>query len=364
MSARRDNLNIVYIGRYNKSEVLSGPEKVAKRIFEYHSRKNKTCFIQYFFDGSKAGLIKKLFGFDEEVIDGGSKIYTAGLFRVYSILKKLRPDIIHIITFERFAIIAVLYKFFNKVKIVYNEHGVIAYENEIKDNGYFYSVKDKFCEKRILNSADKIVFVSEQAMNLTEKYYKIRESKCVILANGIDSVFNKHSTKDFSGKIKAVIFYPNNLYESGLKFLTDFYKEYKPEFEFYVITDSDIVLPESFFKTKPMHPKELTAFYNDKHIFLALNSYDTFSISTSEAMSCGLIPVVTGETGISRFIENGVNGFSVKYGEKDSLKKVIDDISDLSCEEKKEMSLFVSKIYDELNWENIYGSYNSLYKEI
>lgn len=364
MSARKDNLNIVYIGRYNKSGMLSGPEKVAKRIFEYHSMKNKTCFIQYFFDGSKAGLIKKLFGFDEEVIDGGSKIYTAGLFKVYSILKKLRPDIIHIITFERFAIIAVLYKFFNKVKIVYNEHGVIAYENEIKDNGYFYSIKDRFCEKRLLHSVDKIVFVSEQALNLAEKYYKISETKCVILANGIDSVFNKHATKDYSGKIKAVILFPNKLYDSGLEFLLDFYLEHKPEFEFYVITDSDIVLPESFFKTKPMPPKELITFYNDKHFFLALNSYDTFSISTAEAMSCGLIPVVTEETGISRFIENGVNGFSVKYGKIASVKKVIDDISDLSSEEKKEMSLSASKIYDELNWENIYSSYNSLYKEI
>ena len=364
MSARKDNLNIIYIGRYKKSEVLSGPEKVAKRIFEYHSRKNRTCFIQYFFDGSKDGLFKKLFGFDEEVVDGGSKIYTAGLFKVYSILRKIRPDIIHIIAFERFAVIAVLYKVFNKVKIIYNEHGVIAYENEIKDNGYFYSVKDRFCEKRLLSSADKIIFVSEQALNLAEKYYDIGESKCVILANGIDSIFNKQSTKDYSGKIKAVILYPNKLYYTGKKFLLDYYKEHDPELAFYVITDSDISLPERFFKTKPMHSKELIDFYNDKHIFLALNSYDTFSISTAEAMSCGLIPVVTEETGISRFIENGLNGFYIKYGDKNSLKKVFADYMELSSEEKEKLSLSASKIYDELNWENIYGTYNSLYQEI
>lgn len=362
MNRQKDKLNIVYLGRYNKSEILSGPEKVAKRIFEYHSRKNKTHFIQYFFDGSKSGLIKKLFGFDEEVIDGGSKIFTAGIFRIYLILRKLRPDIIHIITFERFAIIAVLYKLFNKVKIIYNEHGIIAYENEIKNNGYFYSLKDRFCEKRLLNSADKIVLVSEQALNLAEKYYNISESKCVILANGIDPIFNKISTKDFSGRIKAVILYPNKLYKSGLIFLLDFHKEYKPEIEFYVITDSNTELPDSFFRIKPMPPKELDAFYNDKHVFLALNSYDTFSISTAEAMSCGLIPVVTEETGISRFVENGLNGFCLKYGDKTALNKILTNISELSAENKKLVSLSASKIYNELNWENVYGSYNNLYQ--
>lgn len=364
MKIQKDNMKIVYLGRYNKSELLSGPEKVAKRIFSEHARNNITYFIQYFFDGKTHGLRQKLFGIDSETIDGGSKIYTAGIFQVYKLLKKIQPDIIHIINYERFTLAAIIYKFFNKVKIIYNEHGVIAYENEIKNNSYIYRLKDKFCEKRLLNNSDKIVFVSEQALDIAEKYYSFNENKCVILANGVDKIFNSMPEKDFSLRLKAVINYPNKLYAGGFNFLNNCITKHNPEIELFVICGDELIIPGAFKKAIPMLPEQLHDFYSDKHIFFSLNSYDTFSISTAEAMSCGLIPVVTKQTGISRFIEHGINGYLVDYGNTEQLNEIIINLYKMLPAKKESISIESSAIYNELNWGNIYASYRNLYQMI
>ena len=93
-------MNVVYIGRYNDTEILSGPEKAAKRIFHEQIKHCEGTFIQYFFDGRQYGLIKKLFGKDVKDVHN-SKVYTLGLFRIVPLLIKLKPQIIHYISYER-----------------------------------------------------------------------------------------------------------------------------------------------------------------------------------------------------------------------------------------------------------------------
>jgi len=68
-------MKIVYIGRYNESEILTGPEKVAKRIFHNMTKINSNCvFVEYFFDGAKYNIWKKLFG-KEKIADANFEIY-------------------------------------------------------------------------------------------------------------------------------------------------------------------------------------------------------------------------------------------------------------------------------------------------
>jgi glycosyltransferase involved in cell wall biosynthesis len=363
MKTKKDNNpKIVFMGRYNASEKLSGPEKVSKRIFTEHSKSNKTYFIQYFFDGRHFSLSQKIFGKTEERITENSVLYTTGLFKVYGLLKQLKPDIIHIIMFERFAVIVLLYKFFNKVKIVYNEHGVTAYENsELKKTSLFYRFKDKFCEKRLLKCSDKIVFVSAQAIDIAERYYDIDEAKSVIMANGVDTVFNSNITKDFSRKLKAVFIYQNELYKSGLEFLNKYMNKFNPEIDLYIIFNSDLDLNFKANIVKPMSTEDLSEFYRNKHIFFTLNKYDTFSIAAGEAMASGLVPIMTKETGISRYIEDCYNGYRLNYGDVNALNNAVSSFIELPDNAKEEMSQKASSIYNELKWENIYDSYRNIY---
>ena len=48
---------------------------------------------------------------------------------------------------------------------------------------------------------------------------------------------------------------------------------------------------------------ELATFFNDKDIIISTSSYETFSLAVVEAMATGLVPVVTKETGMSRYVD-------------------------------------------------------------
>lgn len=360
MSAEKE-LKVIFLGRYNFTEKLSGPEKVSKRIFAKHTKYYRASFIQYFFDGNKFSLWQKLFSKMLEH-DGENEIYTAGIFKIYGLLKQLKPDIIHITMFERFALIAVIYKMFNDVKIVYNLHGVIAYENtELKRTGSFYRLKDRFCEKRFLEKANSIIFVSQQALDIADKYYNVDKPKVSILPNGVDEIFDDKSSKDFNQKLKAVFIYQNELYNSGLNMLKK-YTEHHKGLELYIITDKEINIDAVLIK--PMPANELAEFYKDKHMLLSLNKYDTFSIASAEAMASGLVPIVTANTGISRFINQGVNGYVIEYGNVESLSKTIEDYNALTIEEKIKISDNVSEIYNQLNWTNVYMLYKDIYEKL
>jgi glycosyltransferase involved in cell wall biosynthesis len=109
-----------------------------------------------------------------------------------------------------------------------------------------------------------------------------------------------------------------------------------------------------------MSSTELAEFYRDKDIFLSLNKYDTFSISTIEAMGAGLVPVITDETGMSRYICYGENGFTVKYGDSDKLTKIIEYLnSDRIL--LSEISHNAAKIFDMLSWQQVFETYNNIY---
>ncbi|MEO8513951.1 MAG: glycosyltransferase family 4 protein [Ignavibacteria bacterium] len=369
MNKKENNLKIIYSGRYSVNEILSGPELTARRIFEQHCLREPSVFIQYFFDGRKFGLMKKLFGRDEELHERG-RVLTLGIFRIIPELRKLKPDIIHLVTFERFAVIFYLYSLIFKVQIVFNSHGVIQYENKVlKDTPMLYSLKDKFCERIFIKHSDKIVFPSVNTLNIAGKYYIFEEETAVILPNGIDDVFfSEKKITGTSNRPMAVIHHRNELNNSGMKLLFDTLTTADLPIDVYVVTNSLHKLPENnkinFINVNPMMTSELAEFYRDKDIFLSLNGYDTFSISTAEAMASGLIPVITTETGVSRYIENGVNGFTFDHHFKHDLVKILSDIFNMPADKRALISISAQDIVKYLTWHSVYEMYVPIYNGI
>jgi len=351
-------LNIVYFGRYNETEILSGPEKTAKRIFAENQIYHEPVFIQYFFDGRKYGLLKKLFGFEQNGV-----VFTAGLFKIFKLLFKLKPGVIHIITFERFAYIAVLYSFFKKVKIIYNSHGIIKYEDsEIKHEMRFHKFKNSFVENSLLKRSDVIIFHSDAAKKLCKKFYRIDAKKCIIIPNGIDAEFHNPS----AGKSRAgcVFLAGNKLHESSRLFLKRYLDFSSAPLLINVIGSKKYCININKNDVKisdAMDTGSLAEYYTDKEVFLCLNSYDTFSIATAEAMASGLIPIVTKDTGISDFIKDRENGFIVNYGDISQLENILLCISKMDSSAKTAISNNAKKIYNEINWHKVYNMYDNIY---
>lgn len=367
--------NIVFVGRNVESEKLSGPEKFSRRIFAKIAGKlpaENVSFIQYFFNGRKYSLGEKMFGFNETEYDG-AKVYRAGLFTFYRMLKKLRPAVIHITAFERFTVIAVLYRMLNRVKIVYTCNGVVKYENsELKKEPFLYRLKDSICERIIFRFSDKIVFPSANALDISKKYYKNSALKAAVIPHGIDEVFCKAvgspAANTKTGKvINAVFLYKNVLNNSGLDFLMNFLKSDESKVILHIITKHEINtagVNSVINVIQPMDTSELAEFYSGKDIFFSLNEYDTFSISTAEAMAAGVIPVVTNQTGVRSFIEDGANGFTVSYGDTQHLSGIINTILSMDQNKQLELKRNASAIYEKLNWDIAADSYMQHYKQL
>ncbi|MEZ4823133.1 MAG: glycosyltransferase [Ignavibacteria bacterium] len=100
-------------------------------------------------------------------------------------------------------------------------------------------------------------------------------------------------------------------------------------------------------------------FLMDKDVYVSASSYEQFSIAAVESMAAGLVPVVSSETGMSSYINNGINGFVYVNEEELTgiLKKLNSDRQTVST-----ISENAKLIYDELNMDNVFSKYKELYK--
>lgn len=368
-----DNVKIVFAGRYNGNEILSGPEKVARRIFDAHSLKEKCFFLEYYFDGKKSGLMKKLFGFETVKNVNGSFVIRAGLFRIFFELWKIKPGIIHIITFERFALVCLLYGILRKVKIILNLHGFVSYENDkLRNVPCFLKWKDRRTEKFLIRYSDRIIVNSLIAKKMFTEKLSVPESKFVVIPNGVDLVFTggrieeKVSERE---KMKIVFTGDADRKEKGFEFLLSALQEIKFESELYVTGSNDELSYindnphlQIFFSEKKA-PFELAVFYSDKDVIVCPGFYELFSISTAEGICAGLVPVISSKAGISEFIDDGINGFVFDYGDTTQLADIFSKLyGDITL--RKNISDNAAMLYGRLNWDEIYRGYEKLYKSL
>lgn len=360
-------MKIIFLGRYNPSEALTGPEKVAKRIFTEYTKAHRAAFIEYFFDGRKYGIVKKLLGNEVLSENNDSQVFRMGLFSMLTYLVKTKPDVIHIITYERFGLAAFLYKVFSKVKIVYNIHGIIIHENtKYKNVSLLYFLKDKLCERIYLRNSDRLIFLSQESVDIASKYYRIDLNKVTVLSNGVDEIFHskgkdKHYTIEttlkllFNGSIERK--------EKGFTFLNETLKNSDVPFELYLSGNSKKSGEENYLCIPFTDTKTFAELLSGMDVFISASEYEPFSITATEAMAAGVVPVVSKETGMSRYIQNNVNGFVFNFGDMNELNNILKQIySDgaaiqMFSERSKE-------IYNLLNWETICTQYKDLYRTI
>lgn len=358
-------MKVFFLGRYNTTEYLTGPEKVAKRIFNEFTKYSESVFIEYFFDGRKFGLIKKLFGNDNIVKVNSSKVLRMGMLRLFYFLLKEKPSTIHIITFERFSAVCFFYKIFFRTNIIYGLQGISYYENiKYKNVSLMYTLKDKICESLLLRYSDKLVFLSEKSAQIAAEYFNFDPAKIEIIPNGVDEIFyEKGRTKIFtnSGPLKIVFIGNIERKEKGFEFLKASLIKVNFPFELYLLCNNKKFTENNFVSVPILDTNSLAQFLNDKDIYISASEYEPFSIAAAECISEGLVTIATEETGMSRYIVNGSNGYTVKFNDSKELIRILnfinsnkDSLSVVSTEGKK--------IYDEVSWSSVLSKYQEFYK--
>ncbi len=364
-------MKIVIAGVYNSSEILSGPQKFANRLFNQLCLLNdEAVFIQYFFKWiNRSNIFLRWFG--KELVKKKPRIIRLGHLRIFLFLIKYQPEIINIVTPERFLIPLFFYKFFLRAKIVVNVHSILRDEIPLtlNKNNKLSRFKDYLYEWLVFRFSDCLVFLSGRQIELAKKYYSLRNKRVEILPNGIDKDFVKNNLFPDRNNELRMVFYnginSNEHLDRGLNNLLNILNEIKDiDIKLSVIGYEKNNIKTSYnFSVKyikPMKKSDLLNFLSDKHIFIKSLSFDSFSIMAAECMAFGLIVVISENVGISSYIKNGINGFV--YKNYDELKLILSGIKRRNdCEN---ISVHASKIINELSWENVCNQYIKFYGNI
>ena len=370
-------MKIVLLGRYNTSEMLTGPEKVAKRLHHYLYRlTDEVTFIDYFFKHSdrRSSFFLRLFG--KEKVRNDPEVIRFGIVRIFFYLLLVQPDIIHIVTSERFLIPLFCGKILLKGKLLITLHGIQKYELSQKEGltiqkGYF---KDLILEWLCFRFCDGLFFLSDQQFEVAQKFYRLDQKKTLLVPNGIDEIFSKWKDKQYPPsifeKLKIVFIGDEGRKVKGLDFLLkslDFSSGCIHLFIVGSFTESTKRILNNNFKgitfIKKMEANELAVFYRDKDVILSSSYYDPFPLAIIEGMASGLIPVITNNTGIKRYLCEGRNGFSYDYGNKSQLQNILSYLA-VNFTKRSATSLCATDIYNTLSWEKVSQVYFDNYKKM
>ena len=358
-------MKVLFLGRYNASEILSGPEKVAKKLFtEINKVNSKAEFISYFFKLDKERSFEEIF-FKEELISNNPPIYRLGLIKILKKIIEYKPNLIHVITFERFVLPVLFLKLFLRFKLVYTVHGIYKYErkNFIKKPKLFSDLKDLLIEGLIFKTSDSIVFLSYQSIELAETYYRISKDKVTIIPNGVSlPSFSINKKFNYSNNLELVFY--NGLGESqnrGLETLINILNsEIKLDFNLSVLGRYFPFNSDRINSIVALSSENLQIFLKEKDIFIDTLSFTTFSIMALEAMSMGLIVIVNNKSGISNFIVQGENGFIFNQNNPLELAVILNKIYQKKYDLEK-ISKNASETAKQLTWEVIAKKYYEHY---
>jgi len=362
-------MKILIVGRYSLSETFAGPEKVARNIFSHLVKHNSyPTFITYFFkDLKQSTLYNRLFG--KETISKHPLIIRFGIVRILWYILSKRFDLIHVVTFERFLIPIILLKFVIKTKLIYTVHGIVRDEinNTYNKVNKFSKFKDRFLESILFRNSDYLVFLSEQSKKFAERYYNLSHSDFYIIPNGVSSsFFMQNESASLLNDLK-IVFYNgiDNTIDRGLKALVDVLDNSLLKIDLFIIGKVENINSKNISThfVKPMDEPALILFLKDKNIILNSVTPSSFSLMALEAMASGLIIVISDKTGLSEYIENGVNGFIYKSESPSELIQILHDLHSglVDCEL---IRMNAQKTCSELNWDISAGRYIKLYNKL
>lgn len=365
-------MKIVFVGRYNQTEQLSGPEKVAKRLFHEIAAQNPNAvFVEYFFKGiRKSNSWLRLFG--NEPVSSSPRILRLGIIKLFTLLIKESPDIIHIITQERFIASMFIYKFFLKGKICITLHGIQRYETarfRVRRNRY-QNLKDVLVEKIFFAFCDKIFFLSPQQYEIAKNYYAVLPGKYRFIPNGVDEQFaGTEHVFESREEINIVLYNGWDLEVKGISNIIPVLESLearKPIIVNVLGYSGNVSFKNPNIRlnvVKKMDASELSVFLKRMDIHINSSIYDPFPLFVLECMASGVVVILSDRAGNSSYIKNKENGFVFDPDKCEELKSILDEIF-AGRVNLQYISRNAAEIIKKLSWNKVAKQYSALYYEM
>jgi glycosyltransferase involved in cell wall biosynthesis len=239
---------------------------------------------------------------------------------------------------------------------------VEVYENKlrIKSENRFEAWKTNFVEKRIFRYSGLLIFPSHSAFETAKYFYKNLNNKC-FFPHGIDiKITDSPVIEKQIEPLRAVFVGEFARTEKGLQFLIDSLSGSSADIILTVIGDkkdsTGLKINQKIIFINRVSHNSFLELLHSSNLFISASSLDSFSISALEAMALGLIPILTTATGLSEYLQDGKNSFIFRYGDAESLRKIIKLLDD-----NREMVISVSRAAKEFargySWGSIFKKF-------
>lgn len=365
-------MKVILLGRYLESENLTGPEKVAKRLFA-HLPDNRTDvqFITYFFNGKRFSLCKKLFG-KEVTSNTLGTVISLGWMRLPFFLLRRAPDILHIVTYERFYLPAVIAAKCAAIPVVMTLHGYIRFENSELGRRVplFYRIRDRIAEYTYLRISNLLVFVSDRFRQFVIKKENLQRVKSAVIHNGVDLSGKTHASRILSetGMLKAAFIANPSRKEKGFELLLTALNETVEALQLTIVANEAHQFPMTVGRhlinsIPTMDTESLIGFLSTQDILVLPSVYEPFGMVAAEAMERGCVPIVSDACGVAEIIESGINGVVFPSGNYRDLATALSGVI-LNRELLRMMSERSILAISNLHWQNIALQYTQLYEKI
>ncbi len=363
-------MKIFFVGRYNNSDILTGSEKVAKKLFySLQYLNDNILFVTYFFKSyNGSSLYNRLFGFSD--VSENKSVKRMGIVRILFFVIKEKPDLIHFITLERFYLPLLILKPFLNFRMIYTVHGLLKIEkrNAINSKNIFGNFKDSLAENLLFRLSDKIIFLSNPSFMKAKQQYRIGDRNFAFIANGVEKNQNKRKKEFDLERTLNICFYagPANGFNRGIKKLVEILEELNGiQFVLNIIGNDNSITSEKikieYFEL--MNKEKLNQYLQSQFICIDSLTHTTFPLFILEAMNRGLIIITSTDSGISDIIQNEINGF-VYYAEfPQDIRKIISDIHNKKYDLESISENAVSTT-ENLGWDTIAEKYLNLYKDV
>lgn len=288
------------------------------------------------------------------------------LFKLYKLLKKEKPEIIHTHTYS--VAYVLLPSLLNKVKIkIHTVHNVAGKELSPAYRKIMYLAYRFF----------KIypVAISELVKRTIYEEYKLDSSKVPCIYNGINTLeFSSYKSKKPLKTIELIHVGRFSKQKNHAMLIDAFRMAVKinPKLRLTLVGDGELkefilrkVEAEGLSEVVKFTgiTKDIPRLLNDSHIFLLSSSWEGLPLSVLEAMSCSLPIIATKTGGVPDIVVHGENGLLVATNDTLSFAKAILKLSDdeLLRNGFALKSKELSKKYDVKRMTN---NYSELYKSL
>jgi len=292
------------------------------------------------------------------------------IWRLFQVLRKEKPDILHTHLFHADILGRIVGKLAGVPKIITTIHN-INIGGAIRE--FIIRVTKNFVDYNI--AVSNIV-----AENAIEKKMADKR-KLALIYNGVDlQNFPIKNKSDVRAKLKIsqnktmLVSVGSLTKQKGYNYLLDAVKEINSDFLFFILGEGPErrALEEKIAKDGLAERVILTGnvtnvndYLQAADVFVMPSLWEGFSIALLEAAASKKIVVATDVGGNSEIIQDGKNGFLIKPREAEVLAKKIEYVLDLSEEEKKKIEERVRKTIEEnFSIDKMVRKYANLYSKL